>query len=318
MWLRTVAVAALLSFRPQGSVNATAGMRYTANSCTCGHLHCCCCCCCCCCCHPHCCCCCCCCHPQCCCCCCCCCCAGMSYTATNLLYDMGPTRPVQRAEANAHWLNECSCFGLKSSSSLRAAGCDHQMAPTTLSSCPLAAPAHATSEGAAAAGPALLSPAASLNPPACRRSAAADSASSAFAAGFVSHKITTYDDVALTVDCDTATVFTAHQLAAKQSSQSAVSEAHSEVLGGTRSSRVGNNEIPPFLMYRWPRGLQGWCIIFLLIGQAGPCIAILTMLVVGQMTDSRELYFFSSGKHRHAVLMYGRSCVAFQRLRRSL
>jgi hypothetical protein len=230
--------------------------------------------------------------------------AGMSYTATNLLYDMGTAPPVEDAQVDIRWLKGCSSkFGLKSSSSLQPKECGKQKAPTIVSSTSLAAPSDATphEDQGADASAFTFAAAPSLTRPG-RRGAAVDSASSAYATGFVSNTVITGDDVALTVDCnDGASPFTGNKLAAQQSSQSALPEAHSEVLVMKRSSRVGNDEMPPFLMYRWPKGVRGWCIIFLLIGQAGPCIAILTMLVMGKQTKKAELYLYTSGVSKPAV-----------------
>jgi hypothetical protein len=101
------------------------------------------------------------------------------------------------------------------------------------------------------------------------------------------------------LDCaEDAVKFTKNKLAGRQISQSADCEVHSAKESSRRSTRNGNCESLPFLMYRWPRGVRGWSIIALLIGQAGPCIAILTMLVVGQKMNKPELYIYRSGVHR--------------------
>jgi hypothetical protein len=98
------------------------------------------------------------------------------------------------------------------------------------------------------------------------------------------------------MDCgEDAVKITGNKLAGRQNSQSANCELHNEKESCRRSSTKGNYESPPFLLYRWPRGMRGWSIIALLIGQAGPCIAILTMLVVGQKMNMPELYIYRSG-----------------------
>jgi hypothetical protein len=198
-------------------------------------------------------------------------CLGMSYTATNLIYDLGPP-PVQEEEVDFHWLENNNCFGCTSP-------------PTQPRQC----------NGGLGHASSTLSSGSVITAP-------VDSASSNYGSNIVSNNITTSrDDAALTLDCGEGAKFTANKLAGGKSSQSADCEARSEVESLGRSSRNGNDESPPFLMYKWPSGVRGWSIIALLIGQAGPCIAILTMLVVGQKQNKPELYIYISGGHRHGL-----------------
>jgi hypothetical protein len=182
----------------------------------------------------------------------------MSYTATNLLFDMGPGAPVQDEEVDSHWVTDCACGAAGSDTTKRG----HSFGDAE------SAVADSCSVAKADGG----------------------SAGSAFGAAGTNDA----EDVALSLDCTDAADNLALNKAARQSSQSEDCEAHSEV--SRRSAGNGGDDSPPFLMYKWPKGLRGWSIIALLIGQAGPCIAILAMLVIGKVNNMPELYLVDSGE----------------------
>lgn len=219
----------------------------------------------------------------------------MSYTATNLLFDMGPGEPVQDEEVDSHWLTNCKCctgasdshrdldlhsnnLGVSGSSSSPGKDADSATDQQPL-----------TQQGRRGADSAteqqLLSQQA-------RRGA--DSASSAYGTATAAQNISNAqhtatskaDDVKLSIDCAEGTGNFTENKAARLSSQSEDCEARSEA---SRRSASGDDS-PPFLMYKWPKGLRGWSIIALLIGQAGPCTAILAMLTIGKYKNMPELY----------------------------
>jgi hypothetical protein len=185
----------------------------------------------------------------------------MSYTATNLLFEMGPGVPVQDEEVDSHWVTDCACCS--------AAG-DTAKHDTIICRNELTEDAAAGASGG-------------------RSTAGADVRSASVTGG-----VSDTDDVALSLDCaEPAGNYTVNK-AARQSSQSEDCEAHSEL--SRRSAENGGDDSPPFLMYKWPKGVRGWSIIALLIGQAGPCIAILATLVIGKAKNMPELYLEDPGE----------------------
>jgi hypothetical protein len=180
----------------------------------------------------------------------------MSYTATNLLFEMGPGEPVQDKEVDSHWVTDCACCTGASNTTNN----DTQIS---------------RSEDTAAG------------------SSGVNSASCAIVTPGVTN-VSDIDDVALSLDCAEPTGNFTLNKAARQTSQSEDYEAHSEL--SKRSAENGGDDSPPFLLYKWPKGLRGWSIIALLIGQAGPCIAILTKLVIGKAKNMPELYLEDPGE----------------------
>jgi hypothetical protein len=202
--------------------------------------------------------------------------AGMSYTATNLLFDMGPGAPVQDEEVDSHWLTNCACCTGGSAASI-----DDK--PHPYDSKPDSYTAHSTT--AAGAG-------CSDGDSAAQRGV--DSASSAFgSAAAAAAAAAKDDDVVLSLDCAEAANFTGNK-ATRLRSQSEDCETCSEV--SRMSAGNGGDDSPPFLMYKWPKGVRGWSIIALLILQAGPCIAILAMLTIGKYKNMPHLYLDDRGE----------------------
>lgn len=52
---------------------------------------------------------------------------------------------------------------------------------------------------------------------------------------------------------------------------------------------------PPFLVYKWPKGLRGWSIIGLLLAVAVPSVLLLGLVGRGIATGTSD-HFFQDGK----------------------
>uniref|UniRef100_A0A383W2P9 Transmembrane protein n=1 Tax=Tetradesmus obliquus TaxID=3088 RepID=A0A383W2P9_TETOB len=209
---------------------------------------------------------------------------AMSYTATNLLYDMGPGAPVQNEEVDSHWVTNWLTKNHTCGSATVAA----TDAPTNSSSMRLdnsyAVP---NARGSSSAAKSCGVHAGQTQSLPVRRGI--DSASSAYGTAAAAAAVTSSsDDVAVSLDCAEAANFTVNGKAARESSQCEVFKGRSE--GSKRSDGNAGENSPPFLLYRRPKGLRGWSIIVLLILQVLPCIAILAMLTFGKYQQRPDVY----------------------------